>query len=959
MKNPLNTRIFRQLRANVMIYTALFVMLTVVIGFISGLFVANGSMEAAAANAFTDYNIENGHFELEDEIGDLREKINTEGITVYDQYYKELSEDIGNDGTEDAVVRVFTVRDEVNRASLMDGRMPQEKGEIVIDRMHADNIGIKTGDTITVGDTYFTVTGLIASSDYSTLYRKNTDTMFDAITFDIGFVTEDQFNALDGRTVWQYAYKYNETPGKNEKDAAEELAEKIAVLAATGGITDNKDTAEELSDIADEADILSDKADDLEARADSLEAEGDKLKERADALESQGNILKERGEALEAEGKELEAQKAVLEQKGAELQERAAAAMSLMETDPAAASAELENIQSESDELTAKGEELAKQAEELQVRGDELKAESGPLEAEGEELKKESDDLEARGDALQKEADDLEAQGDRIKERLNVIGVEDTDALEDIVTNKLTDFVPEYGNQAIHFATDDFGSDKIMCEYLLIVFVIILAFIFGITAKNSVRKDAAVIGTLRASGYTRTELTFHYVAAPILVTIVSAILGNILGYTVLKNVVADMYYNSYSLPSFVTLYSFEALVKTSIVPVIIMSSVTIFMTAYKMRLSPLKFMRHDLSSSKRKKAVRLPKWKFLNRFRTRVFLRSIGDYLVMFVGLTFVMIMMCFCLGLPSTLDNFMKRSGEFVIADYQTILTSDKDEDDNEIIPSNGEKFLMTELQTVSKIKDGENITVYGYIPGSRYIDEGELSGNNVCISSDYAEKFRLKTGDTIELKEKYTADRYTFNVSRINKREGTLAVYMPMESFKETFNDDDILTGYFSDKTLEGVDDEYIAKVLTAEDITAMANQLKHSLGNYAKYFSVIFLVIAAALLYLLTKQIIEKNSASVSMTKVLGYYNKEISSVYIRTTTVYVIIMSVICVYIGSVLVDKLWRAIMTDMSGWFTFNADYSDILISVGGTVFVYLLIALADMNRIKKIPMTEALKNAE
>lgn len=959
MKNPLNTRIFRQLKANVMIYSALFLMLTVVIGFISGLFVANGSMESAAANAFTDYNIESGHFELEDEIGDLREKIESEGITVYDQYYKELSEDIGNDGTEDAAVRVFIVRDKVNMASLMDGRMPKEKGEIVIDRMHADNTGIKTGDTITVGDTSFTVTGLIASSDYSTLYRKNTDTMFDAITFDVGFVTADQFAALDGRTVFQYAYKYNETPEKNEKDAAEELAEKIAILAATGGITDNKDTAEELSGIADEADILSDKADDLEARADLLEAEGDKLKERAEALEARGNKLKERGEALETEGKELEAQKSELEYKGAELQERAAAAMLLMGSDPASASAELEKIQSETDELNAKGEELAQKAEDLQKRGDELKAENEPLEAEGNVLKKDSDDLEARGDALQKEADELEAQGDKLKERLNVIGVEDTDALESIVTNKLTGFVPEYANQAIHFATDDFGSDKIMCEYLLIVFVIILAFIFGITAKNAVRKDAAVIGTLRASGYTRTELTFHYVAAPILVTVVSAILGNILGYTVLKNVVADMYYNSYSLPKFITLYSLEALIKTSVIPMIIMAAVTVFMTAYKMRLSPLKFMRHDLSSSKRKKAVRMPKWTFLNRFRTRVFLRSIGDYLVMFVGLTFVMIMMCFCLGLPSTLDNFMEKSGEYVLADYQTILTSDKDEDDNEIIPSGGEKFLMTELQTVSKIKDGENITVYGYIPGSRYIDEGDLTGNDVCISSDYAEKFRIKTGDTIELKEKYSSEIYSFNVSRINKREGALAIYMPMRTFGETFDDDDILTGYFSDKPLDDVDDEYIAKVLTAEDITAMANQLKHSLGNYARYFSVIFLVIAAALLYLLTKQIIEKNSASVSMIKVLGYYNKEISSVYIRTTTVCVIIMSVICVYLGLVLVDKIWRAIMTDMSGWFTFNADFSDILISVGGTVLVYLLIALADMNRIKKIPMTEALKNAE
>ena len=489
--------------------------------------------------------------------------------------------------------------------------------------------------------------------------------------------------------------------------------------------------------------------------------------------------------------------------------------------------------------------------------------------------------------------------------------------------------------------------------------VIILAFIFGITAKNAITKDASVIGTLRASGYTRTELIFHYTAAPILVTVLAAVIGNILGYTVLKKVVVNMYYQSYSLPKYTTVYSSEALIKTSIIPLVIMAAVTIFMTAYKMRLSPLKFMRHDLSTSKRKKAVRLPKWKFLNRFRTRVFLRSIGDYLVMFVGLTFVMVMMIFCLGLPSTINGFIERSGELVTADYQTMLTSDKDEDDNIIVPENGEKFLMTELESVSDVKNGEVISVYGYVPGSRYINEGELAEGEVCISSDHADKFRLETGDSISLKEKYSSEIYTFTVSRIDPREGTLAVYMPIEAFEKTFDRKDTVTGFFSDEPLKGVDKDYIAKVVTADDLTAMANQLNHSIGSYAKYFAVICLVIAAAVLYLLTKQIIEKNSVSISMTKVLGYCNKEINSVYIRTTTVCVIAMSGVCVYLALLFVDKLWRAIMTNMSGWFVFGATASDILLSVGGTILVYLIISLADMKRIKKVPMTEALKNAE
>lgn len=33
----------------------------------------------------------------------------------------------------------------------MDGRLPDGADEIAIDRMHADNVGVKVGDSITVG----------------------------------------------------------------------------------------------------------------------------------------------------------------------------------------------------------------------------------------------------------------------------------------------------------------------------------------------------------------------------------------------------------------------------------------------------------------------------------------------------------------------------------------------------------------------------------------------------------------------------------------------------------------------------------------------------------------------------------------------------------------------------------------------------------------------------------------
>lgn len=91
------------------------------------------------------------------------------------------------------------------------------------------------------------------------------------------------------------------------------------------------------------------------------------------------------------------------------------------------------------------------------------------------------------------------------------------------------------------------GGDRAMIIVLLYIVIAIMAFVFGITTSNTIRKEAGVIGTLRASGYTKNELIRHYMFMPLLVTFIGAIVGNLLGYTVFKNVCADMYYGSYSL----------------------------------------------------------------------------------------------------------------------------------------------------------------------------------------------------------------------------------------------------------------------------------------------------------------------------------------------------------------------------------------------------------------------------
>ena len=218
---------------------------------------------------------------------------------------------------------------------------------------------------------------------------------------------------------------------------------------------------------------------------------------------------------------------------------------------------------------------------------------------------------------------------------------QEKDMAEDVMTAvnqeaSLESFVPRYLNQAIRFTGDDMGGDRAMIIMLLYIIIAIMAFVFSVTIGATIVKEANVIGTLLASGYTKNELIRHYMPCPVLVCLVSAMIGNVLGYTVLKGVCAGMYYGSYSLPTYETVWNAEAFLLTTVVPVLMMTAITWWTLRKKLSLSPLKFLRRDLRKNPRSRVFPLPKARpFLARFQLRVIFQNLGSYVILFVGILF------------------------------------------------------------------------------------------------------------------------------------------------------------------------------------------------------------------------------------------------------------------------------------------------------------------------------------
>jgi putative ABC transport system permease protein len=135
---------------------------------------------------------------------------------------------------------------------------------------------------------------------------------------------------------------------------------------------------------------------------------------------------------------------------------------------------------------------------------------------------------------------------------------------------------------------------------------------------------------------------------------------------------------------------------------------------------------------------------------------------------------------------------------------------------------------------------------------------------------------------------------------------------------------------------------------------------MGNYMellKYFGVIMFIL---LMYLLSKQIIEKNSQSISMTKILGFSNGEIAGLYIVATSVVVIISLLISIPITNYILQLIFNSYLyTMITGYIPYSISNSCFIEMFILGIISYGIVALLQIHKIKKIPKSDALKNVE
>ena len=473
------------------------------------------------------------------------------------------------------------------------------------------------GDSIVLNGKTLHICGYVALVDYNCLYENNSDMIFNAQIFGVAVMTPEGYEQVGStHTYPSYAWKYNTSPA----DEAEENSRSEDLIDILEDVLKAYDTS-----------VIQGQVNDLYARANEISDElSDEFETASDEIEDKLTTA--------------------VAQYGA---------------------GAFTHLGTTYDDFKA----FQTAAEDLESDIDDMGISADPPVVSLDDDDNYENEMSFSLSTVQDVVDKLEKTGLYDVSHINALLTE----LNDIMNTEFNEddylsiksYIPKYQNKSITYCMDDMSGDKPMFLMFDYIVVVIIAFVFAVTTSSTIQKEAGAIGTLRASGYTKGELVRHYMFLPVAVTVIAAIIGNILGYTVFVESMKAVFYGSFSLANYEPLFNAEAFIDTTVVPLILMVIINLAILSSKLKLSPIKFLRHDLSANKNKRAVRLSeKLPFMSRFGLRIVMQNASAYLVMLIGVIFGGIICIFGFMFTPMLRDYAVLIEEEKLCDYQYVLT-------------------------------------------------------------------------------------------------------------------------------------------------------------------------------------------------------------------------------------------------------------------------------------------------
>ncbi|ARI77137.1 ABC transporter permease [Halobacillus mangrovi] len=530
----------------------------------------------------------------------------------------------------------------------------------------------------------------------------------------------------------------------------------------------------------------------------------------------------------------------------------------------------------------------------------------------------------------------------------------------------LLQFISREDNARIQFVESEIEGAKTMITTLPLFILALSVVMVLLLLKRRMDMQRKEIGTLMALGYRKRELMRHYLGYAWVTGLTGTILGILAGGG-LSIPLSNLYANYFNLPQ-ISMFDFDpwVLVIGFLIPITLILTLTAFVISRALKTDPLALLRpKEMATGKKSWIERIPwfnKGGFNRRFRLRLMVRSKARSLYIFLGVMFSTVLLLF--GLITF--NSMERLVETTYKEVQTyeyavhFNTLQTDQPSGE-----GSPFTMNEVTVASEDKE-EKIKLYGIVPETDQLQLSNQEGTRLnsqltdgaIISQPLAAVLNVESGDRLILMNSLNEIEMETEVVGVADVFIGSSLYLPKEKVNEFLGfPQGSYTAVWQDKEPKNSEEVFMIedKQKVIESFESTSGATRYSVIG----MSVFAIVIGVIVLTLLTNLIVEENSPSISLFKVMGYQDNEVSRLVLSVYTPVVLISYFLSIPLGGLALEQTMNGLVeqtgfllpTDISWWM--------VLTGFGVIILTYWLSLYLSKRKLKQVSLQEALKKQQ
>ena len=506
-----------------------------------------------------------------------------------------------------------------------------------------------------------------------------------------------------------------------------------------------------------------------------------------------------------------------------------------------------------------------------------------------------------------------------------------------------------------HIAT---GVTQMAYIFAPVLFLLTAVFCIIIIIKI-LKYDKSTIGILYAVGYKKSELLNFYLKLFYFISIVSSIIGISLGI-LLSAPICDFYASMGNIPniSFDALINWKAILLGFTVPITILTLAGIVVVNKYLKQDVIVLLRNQVKIGRQKKTFKAsPKHTYLSNriYSFRTLIRNKGRLIAfmfsVFLATAIILMGLIMKSSVSYIYDNQLQKDSSYK---YLYILNGYYED---ELTDGEGLVSLSWEIE-----QTGNTINVIGIQPNSEYfnlsMDKSTLNlSNGFYISNLLAKTLNIETNDKIVLNNPISLEKYEISVRGIVDIDDQKTIYTSKENLNELVgNEEDEYNSFVTNNEINQQSDRVVNTVRSSELLNSIKSSLTNSVLSVVNVLVMIGIGIGIIVIYMITSMTVEESESNITMLKVLGYTDKEITKM-IFSGYKYLILL----IYIPSIPVILYFCKLQ------FLEEANSLNMLIHARiqpdsialGLLFIFLsyYIAMwASKKPIQKISMIESLK---